>query len=197
MLEYCILCANIIYYKFFWGIKMKKLFKFLFSLALTLCISSSLLIENTEALENDLTSNSICLEEEHEHDSNECEFTVGYEDGFTVGYSNEFNSNFRAVMYCPNSPELNKYHQMKPKGIGVLYRYNPTTGAKTLVFNNGGAYQCPYCFHVVVMQEVSASTIGYYATWNPGGSVSGTGVVLSASTISYASGNTLRGYKFY
>lgn len=175
---------------------MKKLLKLLFSLALIFCISSSLLIKNTEALENDLTTNPIYLEDDH--DSNESEFTVGYSDtNIDLNFSENSNAQPLAFIYCPDSPEYNKFHLMKPKGIGVLYRYNPTTGAKTLVFNNGGAYQCPYCLHVIVMQEVSASTIGYYATWNPGETVSGTGVVLSASTISYTSGNTLTGYKFY
>lgn len=177
---------------------MKKLLKLLFSLSLVLCISSSLLIKNTKALENDLTTNSICLEDDL--GLNESGFTIGYsysDNDTCLNFSENFNAQPLAAIVCPNSPEYNKYHQMMPKGIGVLYRYNPTTGAKTLVFKNGAAYQCPHCHYVIVVQEATVNTLGYYASWNPGESVSGTGVVLSASNIYYASGNTIPGCKFY
>lgn len=97
--------------------------------------------------------------------------------------------------YCDNSPTGR--HEAYARGWGILYRGSERNS--TLVFNDGCAWQCPYCYETIVTENdylPDGNPIGYYATWNPGYETAAYGTVLYSNNIFYSSGSTIRGINF-
>ncbi|MDU7129144.1 MAG: hypothetical protein E6308_21095 [Escherichia coli] len=148
---------------------MKKAFKKLLVMALSLMMCGSIWVTNASAADLD-----------HEN--------------LTIGESSS-SIQPRAEIYCDKSP--NYKHQVYARGTGILYRRN-ADGSRTQIFNNGCTWQCTYCLHVIVTKGEAAlgQAIGNYATWNPGYITATWGTELTASNIWYTSSSTLAGYNF-
>lgn len=148
---------------------MKKLLKFasLFLTTCILCFSNS-----TFSYANSLNSHSHSI---LENCSNE-----------------NCSEEERAIITCPNSPS--KWHIAYSKGTGELYR-GSQTGYNTQIFNNGRAWQCKYCYEVIVTQghPGPGNTIGYYGTENPRYPVAER-VKVFTNEIMYTSGNQVEGF---
>lgn len=106
------------------------------------------------------------------------------------------DSVLRRPIYCGASPTGN--HHCNSKGTATLYRIN-SDGSKTRVFAGGAAWQCKWCQQVLVTQRDpnNYSEIGYYATWNPGYSISPNGTIVQTSSVYYSTGRSLSGYDLY
>lgn len=100
-----------------------------------------------------------------------------------------------AEITCDASPT--KQHIAYARGYGILYRGTNSSNS-TLVYDNGCAWQCPYCYMVIVTKGEAALgyPIGYYATYNPGRATSIYGVTLYSNDIFYSSSSTLSGVSF-
>ena len=107
----------------------------------------------------------------------------------------ENNLEERKIVTCEASPS--KWHEVKSRGLGILYKGAANSSAK-LVFNNGCTWQCKYCKHVIVTKGEAArgQAIGNYATWSPGYQLSQNGTVLYSNNIYYTSSSKLEGYIF-
>lgn len=156
---------------------MKKAFKKILVMALSVVMCGSIFVTNASAAEHD-----------HEND----QLTIGES---IQGESSQSSIRPMALIYCEKSP--NGRHQVYARGIGILYRRN-SDGSRTRIYNNGCTWQCSYCYHVIVTKGEAAQgqAIGNYATWNPGYATAQTGTELTASNIWYTSSSTLPGYTF-
>lgn len=95
---------------------------------------------------------------------------------------------------CVYSPT--GYCEAFARGRGVLYR--GSASSHTLVYSNGCAWQCKYCYTVIITQGEAAQgmPIGYYATYNPGSATAVNGTVLYTNDIFYTSSSKLPGIHF-
>lgn len=100
----------------------------------------------------------------------------------------------KAIIVCDKSPSGN--HECYSRGWGTLRVGTPSS--YTQIFANKAAWQCKYCYHVIVTEgEVPlGEAIGYYGTANPGYETSMYGSVVYVSKANYTSSNSLTGYRF-
>lgn len=100
-----------------------------------------------------------------------------------------------AEITCETSPT--RQHIAYARGYGVLYRGTNSSNS-TLIYDDGCAWQCPYCYMVIVTRGEAALgySIANYATYNPGKATSIYGVTMYSNNIFYTSSSTLSGVSF-
>lgn len=115
-----------------------------------------------------------------------------YEMSFLV---NNHNVDTRTMIVCDKSPSVN--HKYYSRGLGTL-RVGTTSSYKQ-IFSNKAAWQCKYCYHVIVTEgdPPLEEPIGYYGTANPGYETSMYGSIVYVSKAHYTSSKSLAGYKFH